>query len=214
MSGLVVDGLSIERRNAPLGIDATQPRFSWRLSGEGETARQTAFQVLVDGVWDSGQRERADSTYVNYEGPALVSRRRYSWRVRVWDGNGQASEWSPESNFEMGLLQPSDWSARWIAHVVPDLSSEPEERRRTRPAALLRRAFALPSGPQKARLYITALGLYEAFINGQPVGDQWLAPGWTDYHKRLQYQTYDVTELLRAGDNVLGVKLGDGWYSG
>jgi alpha-L-rhamnosidase len=112
------------------------------------------------------------------------------------------------------LLAATDWSARWIAYVVPDLSSEPEEIRRQRPAAALRRRFSLVSVPRQARLYITALGVYEVAINGTRVGDERLAPGWTDYNVRIQYQTYDVTALLRAGDNVLAVRLGDGWYTG
>ena len=114
----------------------------------------------------------------------------------------------------MGLLSTADWSARWIAHVVPDLSSEPEEIRRQTPAPVLRRQFTLPGVPGRARRYITALGVYEAYINGTRVGDERLAPGWTDYNIRLQYQTYDVTPLLHAGDNVLAVRLGDGWYAG
>jgi alpha-L-rhamnosidase len=214
MGSLAVDAPTVERRSNPLGIDAAQPRFAWRVSGDGPAARQSACQVQVQDVWDSGRREGAESTYVRYEGPPLESRTTRSWRVRVWDGNGEASEWSAPASFEMGLLEPSDWSARWIAHVAPDLFSEPEERRKTRPAPLLRRRFTLPTVGTRARLYITALGLYEAFMNGSRVGDQRLAPGWTDYHKRIQYQTYDVTPLLRTGANVLAVKLGDGWYTG
>ena len=220
-----VMGLSVERRTDPIGIDALRPRFAWRLVGDGAGARQTAYQLqTVDTAdtraawstptWDSGRVEGAESTYVAYAGPPLVSRHRYSWRVRVWNADGTPSDWSTPADFEMGLLSATDWTARWIAHVVPDLSSEPEEIRRQQPAPALRRRFNLPSEPRRARLYITALGVYEAFVNGTRVGDERLAPGWTDYHVRIQYQTYDVTSLLHAGDNVLAVRLGDGWYAG
>jgi alpha-L-rhamnosidase len=114
----------------------------------------------------------------------------------------------------MALLAPDDWSARWISPMLADLVSEPEELRQPRPLPLLRRAFEAPAGVERARLYITALGVYDAFINRRRVGDQWLTPGWTDYDSRLAYQTYDVSRLLQPGQNVLGVRLGDGWYTG
>jgi alpha-L-rhamnosidase len=256
--GVSVGGLSVERRADPIGIDALQPRFAWRLMGDGPRAWQTAYQLQVVDMhdpafdtddpaaswstptWDSGRVESADSTYVAYgsrpdvpdsnatqmpqasgvverdlsPGLPLQSRHRYSWKVRVWDADGVESAWSAPAAFEMGLLAPADWSARWIAHVVPDLSSEPEEIRGQRPAPMLVRRFSLSGVPRRARLYITALGLYEASINGARVGDERLAPGWTDYNVRIQYQTYDVTPLLQAGDNVLAVRLGNGWYAG
>jgi alpha-L-rhamnosidase len=220
-----IDGLSVERRIDPIGIGALRPRFAWRLVGVGSSARQTAYQLQVIDtdaanadwsapLWDSGRMERRDSTYVGYDGQPLMSRHRYTWRARVWNTDGAESAWSEPAAFEMGLLSPADWSARWIAHVVPDLVSEPEEIRRLRPTPLLRRRFNVSSLPRRARLYITALGLYEAYLNGTRVSDERLAPGWTDYNARIQYQTYDVTPLLRDGDNVLAVKLGDGWYAG
>ena len=220
-----IAGLNVERRTDPLGIDAPRPRFGWRLIGDGDGARQTAYQLQVvdtddartswsGPTWDSGRVADSASTYVAYAGPPLVSRHRYAWRVRVWSSDGSEGEWSTPAVFEMGLLSTAEWSARWIAHVVPDMSSEPEEIRRQRAAPLLRRRFSLPGVPRRARLYITALGLYEASINGIRVGFERLTPGWTDYNIRLQYQTYEVTRLLQAGDNVLAVRLGDGWYAG
>jgi len=222
---LAIEGLTVERRTDPIGIDALHPRFAWRLVGAGSSARQTAYQLQVVNTddpsaswstptWDSGRGESAASTYVAYAGPPLVSRHCHSWRVRVWNADGLESAWSRPAAFEMGLLSAADWSARWIAHVVPDLVSEPEEMRRQQPAPALRRRFGLSSVPRRARLYITALGLYEAYINGTRVGDERLAPGWTDYNRRIQYRTYDVTPLLHEGENVLAVRLGDGWYTG
>jgi alpha-L-rhamnosidase len=217
--------LSVERRTEPIGIDVLQPRFAWRLTGDGLGAGQTAYHLrLIDAhdasstwsapVWDSGIRETRDSTYVVDDGPPLRSRGRYAWRVRVRNRAGVTSEWSAPAEFEMGLLAAEDWSARWIAHVVPDLVSAPEERPLFRKSPALRRRFSLSAVPNRARLYITAQGLYEAFINGTRVGEERLTPGWTDYHVRIQYQTYDVTPLLRGGENVLAVRLGDGWYAG
>jgi alpha-L-rhamnosidase len=224
-SGLAVESLSVERRPEPIGIDAIQPRFAWRLRGGGPGARQVAHRLQVvetqDGaadwskpVWDTGRRESAESTCVAYGGPPLTSRQRYSWRVRVWEATGVGSEWSAPGVFEMGLLSAADWSARWIAHVVPNLFSDPEHPRPAHPSPAFRRRFSLSSAPRRARLYITALGVYEADINGARVSEERLAPGWTDYHKRIQYQTYDVTPLVREGDNLLRVKVGDGWYAG
>jgi alpha-L-rhamnosidase len=134
--------------------------------------------------------------------------------VRVWDGEGSAGEWSPPAEFEMGLLVPEDWSARWISHLVLDTASAPEDIRQFWPLSLLRRNVRLTAAARRARLYITALGVYDAHINGMPASEEYLAPGWTDYHTRVQYQAYDVTQLLQSGQNVLGVRLGDGWYAG
>jgi alpha-L-rhamnosidase len=213
-----ITDLTVERRRDPLGIDALRPRFAWR-----PARQQTAYQLQVvdtddprgsfdwsSPMWDSGRRDTSDSTYVAYAGPPLMSRHRYEWRVRVWPDD----EWSAPATFEMGLLTPTDWQARWIAHLVPDLSSEPEDRIRFRAAPLLRKSFELEAAPRRARLYITALGLYEPWINGTLVTDERLAPGWTDYNSRVQYRTFDVTGLLNRGRNVIAVRLGDGWYTG
>jgi alpha-L-rhamnosidase len=222
---VAIEGLTVERRTDPLGIDRLEPRFAWRRAGTDANVEQTAYQLQVIDTdnsnatwsaptWDPGRVESNESTYVAYSGPPLVSRHRYSWRVRTWSADGSESSWSRPAAFEMGLLSVGDWSARWIAHVVPDLVSEPEELRGQPPVPALRRRFSLASVPRRARLYITALGLYEAYVNRRRVGEERLAPGWTDYDRRIQYQTYDVTQLLHVGDNVLAVSLGDGWYTG
>jgi alpha-L-rhamnosidase len=212
-----VTNLTVERRHDPIGIDAVRPRFSWR-----PAVSQSAYQLQVldtqdptanwsNPTWDTGRRESAKSTYVAYGGPALESRHRYTWRVHVWPSD---DSWSEPATVEMGLLSADDWSARWIAHVVPDLFSDPEHARPERPVPVFQRRFSLSSSPGRARMYITALGVYEASINGKAVSEERLAPGWTDYNVRIQYQTYDVTPLLRGGENVLEVKVGDGWYAG
>jgi len=138
----------------------------------------------------------------------LASRERANVRVRVWGSDGSESDWSTPLTIETGLLAPDDWRARF---VTPDWDEDPLQ---VHPAPFLRRTFTLRAGIDSARLYITALGLYEAQINGQVVGDHVLAPGWTVYDARLRYQTFDVTALLHEGSNAIGAILGDGWFRG
>ena len=208
---LGVTGLRVEYLSNPLGIDATRPRFSWRIASAERNTVQAAYQVQVtrkgELIWDSGRTASDASVFVAYAGPGVASRTRYVWRVRVWDAKGRASAWS-EGWWETGLLSPSDWSASWIGTAtIPNDSL-------ASPAPLLRRGFRVTGAVDRARIYATSLGVYELHLNGQRVGDQLFTPGWTSYGRRLQYQTYDVTNLLRSGDNAIGAMLGDGWYRG
>jgi alpha-L-rhamnosidase len=211
--------LHCETRINPLGIDTAQPRLGWKLSGATHGARQTAYQVLAAAsrddlavnrnlLWDSGRVESANSTLVVYAGPPLASRQRVWWQVAVWDEHGAPGDTSAPAWWEMGLLARSDWQAQWIGAA---LVGGP---RTSIPAPFLRQTITLAAPPTQARLYVTALGLYELTINGQRVGEDRLAPGWTDFTKRVRYQVYDVAGLLRTGENVLGAVLGDGWYCG
>jgi alpha-L-rhamnosidase len=210
--------LKCEYRVNPLGIDVMLPRFSWQLQSERRGVRQTAYrifaasdpQLLQDGqadLWDSGKVESDQSVHVRYEGANLVSRQRVYWRVTVWDEVGDVHQ-SESAWFEMGLLERDDWQGKWIGS---DLRGGAHS---MIPAPYLRKSFDLPQNILSARLYITALGLYECSINGQPVSENVFAPGWTDYTKRVQYQVYDVTDLLGEGENVIGAILGDGWAAG
>jgi alpha-L-rhamnosidase len=207
-----VTGLRCEYQADPLGIDAERPRLSWQLRSDERGVVQSAYQVQVarDGkaLWDTGRVTSDRSVHVPYGGPALESSRRYTWRVRVWDGSGRASAWSAPGSWEMGLLKPNDWRARWIEAAAN------EDTKTSQPSPVLRGVFRLNAAVRSARAYVTSLGLYELEINGRRVGDELLTPGWTSYRKRLQYQTYDVTSHLRAGENVVGATLGDGWYRG
>ncbi len=214
----IIAHLTTEYGTNPLGIDVTAPRFGWQLQTDRAGACQTAYRVLAASdpallsagradLWDSGRIESDQSVHVAYSGESLASRQRVHWNVTVWDENGDASTSDP-AWFELGLLKRRDWKAKWIG---TQWSSGP---RSTLPAPYLRKAFALPGSVKSARLYVTALGLYECSINGQRVGDDVFTPGWTDYRKRIQYQVYDVADLLRGGDNVLGALLGDGWAVG
>ncbi|HXF27419.1 MAG TPA: alpha-L-rhamnosidase N-terminal domain-containing protein, partial [Bryobacteraceae bacterium] len=362
--------LRCEYRDQPVGIDAGVPRLSWQIQDARRDAMQTAYQIVVAStraalakhrgdVWDSGKITSDQCIGVEYKGPAVESRHRYYWQVRVWDQKGHPSTYSDASYWEMGLLQPSDWKAQWIsgdARLLPpfvDWLWSPGENAREKtektphyfrtafeltkpdggtleatakdsikvwvngreltpvypvrawgtmktfslkdvlrpgknvvaieadteggPAAMA--AFLWWNGPQvitgrpgtewkvstaapsewksadfddsswstavpvaklgeqpfgdptppirasylrktfdtakpiaRARVYVTALGSYRLHINGQRVGKDILTPDWTDYRKRVQYQTYDVTGLLKQGRNAIGATLGEGWY--
>jgi alpha-L-rhamnosidase len=211
--------LRCEYQVDPLGLGTRQPRFFWKLGDERPGAGQSAYHVLVASdperlerdegdLWDSGEVASDQNAQVVYQGAALGSRQRAFWKLRSFDTDGEPSAWSTPASFEVGLLEPSDWTARWIASP---LAGAPKS---SPVVPALRREFPVTGPIERARLYVTALGLYESWINGRRVGDQELAPGWTDYARRVRYQVYDVTGHLREGDNAIGALLGDGWYCG
>jgi len=215
-----VDRLRCEYAVNPLGIDVAKPRLSWIVRSERRGETQTAYQILVatsedalnadrGDLWDSGKVSSDQSVHVPYAGKDLTSRMRCYWKVRVWDRDGKPSPYSRPAYWEMGLLNPGDWKAKWIA-FPPPAGKEKE----MGPCPYLRRSFRLEKPVRKARLYATAMGLYDLHLNGRRVGDRVFPPEWTDYKIRVQYQTYDVTSLLREGENAIGAVLGDGWYAG
>jgi len=214
-----INNLRCEYSANPVGLGETAPRLSWIIEDPRKGARQTARQIQAAGsredlsaeralIWDSGRVEGDQSVFVPYGGPAPASRERCWWRVRIWDQDGKNSPWSEPASWEMGLLKPADWKAQWIKSALVGGARTPA------PAPFFRRAFALPGAPRQARLYVTALGLYECRINGERVGDAVFRPGRTDYQARVQYDTYDVTANLQGGENAIGAILGDGWYCG
>ena len=215
---LTVTRLHCEYHAAPLGIDVLHPRLGWELTSSRRSARQTACQIAVAAsdtdlqagrwLWDSGKLAVQRSYHHSYAGPALRSRQRCCWQVRVWDEHDRPSAWSEAASWEMGLLDERDWQAAWIA------AGWEEAPHTSPPAPLLRHEFRLRAQPVSARLYATSQGVYTTRLNGQRVSDWSLTPGWTAYQHRFQYQTYDVTALLQAGPNVVAALLGDGWYRG
>jgi alpha-L-rhamnosidase len=202
----------------PIGIDVASPRMSWELVSSDRGTMQSAYEVQValsekDLLeeklwWDSGKTNRDTSIDIPYEGPPLRGGQRYYWRVQVWDNHGHNPSWSAPGFWEMGLFEPSDWKSRWI---TPNLQEDPEK---SNPSPMLRRVFEVHRNIHSARLYASAMGLYEFHLNGARVGDQYFTPGWTAYDFRYQYQTFDVTSQIKRGKNCLGAILGDGWFRG
>jgi alpha-L-rhamnosidase len=214
-----INSLSTEYKTNPLGIDIRKPRLSWVLQSDARRVSQSAYQIRVAGserdllngstvLWDTGRVQSGESVHRVYGGPELQSMRRYYWQVRIWSGEGVQTPWSAPAFWEMGLLNPSDWTANWVEPEIKEDASKPEQ------LPLLRREFKLDGTIESARAFVTSRGLYDMSINGHRISDQLFLPGWTSYKKRLQYQTFDVTDLLRNGDNAVGAMLGNGWYKG
>ncbi|MBE1588371.1 family 78 glycoside hydrolase catalytic domain [Nonomuraea angiospora] len=199
---------TFEHHRDPLGIGENAPRLSWTVTTGLPGWRQAAYEIELSDGTASGRVESEESVLVPWPGGPLGSRERRGARVRVHGHDGKASDWSEWSWAETGLLEPADWQAG-AAAPPPGLLGPPDG-----PALLLRRDFTLRAPIARARLYVTAHGLYEAEINGHVVGDDVLAPGWTSYGHRLRYRTHDVTTLLRRGANAIGATLADGWYRG
>ncbi|MDE7187974.1 MAG: glycoside hydrolase family 78 protein [Lachnospiraceae bacterium] len=196
--------LKTEHLTDPVGIDISKPYLSWTCE-DGIT--QTAYEIEAteDGnlLWSSGRVSGSQMHAILEQ--ELRSRQRVSWRVRLWDEAGRAGTWSKPAVFETGIMDKTLFKAAWIN---PELVCDPETHK---PASYLRRSFHAEKG-KAARLYITCHGLYEAYINGKRVGEFVLAPGCYNYDRKVAYQTYDVTELVKDGENLAEVILGDGWY--
>ncbi|MFN8025796.1 MAG: family 78 glycoside hydrolase catalytic domain [Acidimicrobiia bacterium] len=188
-----------------LGLGVRAPRLSWQLPAGAR--EQVAYEVEVDGT-AQGRVEGPGHLLVAWPGDPVASATRVQWRVRVWTDAG-ASPWSEVAWFETGLLDPTDWRAQWI-----EPTADPEPPAGERPAWELRTMFTVDVVPEQARLYATAHGIYECFLNGARVGDLELTPGFTSYQHQLHVQAYDVGALLRPGDNEWRVVLSDGWFRG
>ncbi|ULQ55332.1 glycoside hydrolase family 78 protein [Flavihumibacter rivuli] len=207
-----------EGKVSPVGVAADRPKFSWEISSPVFNTSQTAYEIrvskdpsrLVAGkklVWSSGKVESQQSVHVPYGGPALQSGETYFWQVRIWDNHGKRSSWSPVASWQMALLRNEDWKAKWIEAGF-------EEDTVNRPVQYFRKDFAINRKIISAVLFITAHGMYEAFVNGKRVGNDYFTPGWTSYAHRLQYQQYDVTKFLQNGVNAIGASVANGWYRG
>lgn len=215
---LTLSDLTTDYEDNLIGIGNLKPAFCWKLSSPERNTLQTAYELQVAATmsdissgknlsWNTGRINSAQSVHVLYNGPELKSRQRYYWRVRVWDNKGNTSPWSEVKYWETGLLNLSDWSAKWIEAAAVTNGSES-------PAPIFFKSFNVKAPVKSARLYVTAHGIYEVKLNGKNISDHLLAPGWTSYHKRLQYQTYDVTSFLQTGENATVATVGDGWYRG
>ncbi|HEX6361261.1 alpha-L-rhamnosidase [Actinophytocola sp.] len=214
-------GLRCEHVVEPLGIGTRAPLLSWRLAstrrGDAPASHRVVVSANDETVWDSGEIADPEAISIIYRGPVLQPRTRYHWQVTVTAADGATN--TSGSCFETGH---DAWTAQWIAHDPADVEvvDAPDEGdlalpdHGLRPAVQLRRTLTVHAAPTTARLYVTARGLFEAHINGKRVGDHELAPGWTDYRDRIDYWTYEVTDLLQSGENLLQFTIADGWWSG
>ena len=213
-SNLSVKNLRCDKQENPLGIDTSSPELSWQIESVNDSVSQTAYHILVSSspellkkdvgdLWDSEKTMGKNSNQVIYSGGKIESGITCHWKVRVWDQNGAASPWSQPAEWSMGLLDSSDWEAKWISSGQADKS----------PMPLFRKDFNISDKIKNARLYISGLGYYEAWLNGKKVGDHVLDPAQTNYDKYALYSTYKITDLVIAGENTIGVMLGDGWYN-
>ncbi|MCM1086742.1 MAG: glycoside hydrolase family 78 protein [Muribaculaceae bacterium] len=201
----MIRDFKIEYRTNPIGID-NEPRFSWKLLSDRQDVIQKYYQIQVSTqgklIWDSGRIESSQSVLAPYAGKELEPMTEYQVQVSVWDNYGEQGQ--EQGSFETGLMGAENWRADWITHNLPDDETA---------CPVYTKKFTASKGVAKARLYATACGVYETCINGQKAGDAFLAPGWTSYHNRLQYQVYDVTELLTE-ENEMKITVGNGWYKG
>ncbi len=225
-------GLTTEYETDPVGLATTRPRFSWRLeSDDPSTEIQLAYEIEVDSdglvIWKTAMVQSAAQVLVPYAGQRLTSRQQCTWRVRVWAGEPGSEPtmpgpWSEPASFELALLRTEDWAGTaWIGspHELAQPPTPRLRRRRQntdRPSPLLRKEFEVEQGDDiaEARLYCSALGIYDVEINGTSVSEDRLRPGFTAYGHRIQHQTYDVSALLIEGRNTIGITLADGWWRG
>ncbi|MCA9964034.1 MAG: glycoside hydrolase family 78 protein [Anaerolineales bacterium] len=213
MGSTTVLHVRVEHFREVLGIGMTRPRLSWVVQTESQNWQQMAYELEAYDAQgqlngQTGKVESDQSALVDWPFETLTSRERLAVRVRVWGNDGGISEWSEPVKIEVGLLETADWQAQFITPTWQEDTSK------LNPAPYLRREFELRCGIASARLYVTALGVYEAEINGRLVSDHVLSPGWTVYDERLRYQTFDVTDLLHEGQNAIGAIVGDGWFRG
>jgi len=208
----------------PLGFYDSKPTFSWKLPVSDNIKSQSAYQIVVASskellpqnpdLWDSKKQESSQSTFVKFQGKDLESRQKVFWQVRFWDQDKNQSEWSEISTFELGLLNNSDWNAKWTGLDTAKDSIRGVRNFLMHRPQYLRKRFNLNNKVSFARLYITAKGVFDAHINGKDLSNDILTPGWTPYNHRIETLTYDVTEFLRKGENALAVELASGWHSG
>lgn len=218
-----VQSLTCEYQINPLGIDVSNPRFSWILSSDVRGQTQSAYELIVStdireikkgigSAWTAGKVETNQSIHVTYRGEPLESFTRYYWRVRVYDKDGKVSPWSEINWFETAVMTDGDWQGNWIADGRVPFAQDADFYQDDR-NPLFRKSFNAKKRIASARMYISGLGYYEAYLNGEKIGDRVLEPGWTAYDKQVLYSVYDITDQLRRGENMVGVMLGNGWYN-
>ena len=236
---IAVTHLQCEHTTNPLAINTTAPQFGWQLQSAQRNVLQTAYRILVadkpgllekntGNIWDSKKISSNQSIQVVYKGKKLHAAAKYFWKVQVWD-NKNTTAWSAPANFGTGLFTAADWSnAKWIGYeelpdsllTVPGVHSPDVKRKlgtnklkQRSIVPLFRRSFAADKPIKNATVYISGLGQYELSINGEKIGNSFLAPGWTNYDKKVLYNTYDVTATIKQGANAIGAIVGNGFYN-
>ena len=206
--------LYCENLKAPLSIDTTDPHFSWKLSSDRNGTKQTAYRILVatdsllleEGkadLWNSGKIKSSASVMVPYKGKKLQSRSVAYWKIGVWDEKSSQPTWSDISSFSIGLLSPSDWTGSYIG--FPTDAGNPE-------SPLIRKQFEIKGKLEKTFLYVNSLGYHDVYLNGSKIGEDVLSPSVTQFNRRSQVITYDVSQYIQQGRNDLVIWLGRGWY--
>jgi alpha-L-rhamnosidase len=207
--------LRVEGRQAPLGMTEREPLISWRYDGPQCAYRVEAVDEAGGQVaFDSGRLDGPERR-IQLPDSGWRSRQRLRFRVETWEEDSAEPAAGGWGSFEMGLLEPADWEARFVGYIDPGIvTGEPALVGQAQPPPCLRRSFRIETPVREARLHVTALGLFELWVNGARVGRQLLAPGWTHYERRLEVRTFDVSELLRPGANALAAIVADGWFAG
>ena len=209
-----VEALKCEYKTNPLGIDNTSPRLSWKLTQENSVRgqKQTAYQIIVAStlehlklgngdVWSSGKIESDKSVNIVYDGKTLNSAKQYFWKVKIWDKDGNTSNWSEPAKFSMGLLQQSDWKGSWI--YKKDQNKKDHN--------WYRKNFTLDEAPKSGFVHVASFGYHEVYVNGKKMTAGVMNPVASALKKRLPYLTYDIQDYLKKGDNVIGVWHAAGW---
>ena len=228
---LRVTDLICEYQSNPTGLETKTPQFSWKIQSDKRNAIQKSYRILVASsknlldknkgdMWDAISVS-SENTFLAYKGKPLKSHQKFFWKVKVSDNHGNESNWSAGSHWTMGILDQKEWTAKWITDgverntlvntnkgdkVVKSL------RRNYLPVSYMRKDIKIEKKITKAVAYISAFGLYEASINGRRCGNDNFTPGWSQYDKRVYYNSYDVTNLITEGKNTLAATVGDGWY--
>jgi hypothetical protein len=210
--------LKCEYARNPGGVDVPEPRLFWQLESDVPGQSQTAYQVLVASSrellarnkadrWNSGKVRSDETIHIRYAGRRLKSSEQVFWKVRAWDKQGKESGWSEIASWTMGLLSPQEWKGKWIT------SPQAAANANSNHTVLLRKDFAVRSGLKRATVHVCGLGHYEMLVNGRKIGADILSPGWSKYDKTCLYDTYELTEELRAGANTVGMSLANGMYN-
>ncbi len=211
-----IAGLRCEYLTNPMGIDVANPRLTWQIQSVEPNFKQIAYEIRVAEspagfnkenklCWSTGMVMSDQSVNIQYKGSPIESKKRYYWKVRIWDTRNRSTDWSETAWWETGMFDPALWKAEWI--IAAGRSSDDH-----RPVCF-RKDFDCTKKIKSARLYCSSLGLYQIFINGVKVSSDLFTPGWTSFNKRIQYQTYDVTGMLKS-ENAITALVGDGWYRG